>query len=144
MARRLADMSEPAAPASFLVQEMARGGIEVFAGVNRDPDFGLVLAFGAGGVLVEALGDVALRALPLREDDAAEMIGETRASILLRGFRGTPPADVAALTRALEALADFAWAERDSIDAIDVNPIVVRAQGEGCVVVDALIVPSRA
>jgi hypothetical protein len=69
------------------------------------------------------------------------MIGETRASILLRGFRGRPPADVAALTRALEALADFAWAERDSIDEIDVNPIVVRAQGEGCVVVDALIVP---
>ncbi len=144
MARRVADMSEPAAPVSFLVQEMARGGIEVFAGVNRDPDFGLVLAFGAGGVLVEALGDVALRALPLREGDAAEMIGETRASILLRGFRGTPPADVAALTRALEALADFAWAERDSIDEIDVNPIVVRARGEGCVVVDALIVPRRA
>ena len=143
MVRRLADMSEPAAPASFLVQEMARGGIEVFAGVNRDPDFGLVLAFGAGGVLVEALGDVALRALPLREGDAAEMIGETRASILLHGFRGRPPADVTALTRALEALADFAWAERDSIDEIDVNPIVVRAQGEGCVVVDALIVPSR-
>lgn len=54
------------------------------------------------------------------------------------------PRSVAALTRALEALADFAWAERDSIDEIDVNPIVVRAQGEGCVVVDALIVPRRA
>lgn len=143
MAQRLAESGERGAVAGFLVQEMARGGIEVFAGVSRDPDFGLVLAFGAGGVLVEALGDVALRALPLREGEAAEMIAETRAATLLAGFRGKPPADVAALTRTLEALADLAWAERESIDEIDVNPIVVRPAGEGCVVVDALIIPRR-
>jgi acyl-CoA synthetase (NDP forming) len=143
MARRLEESGGRAAAAGFLVQEMARGGLEVFAGVSRDPDFGLVLAFGAGGVLVEALGDVALRALPLREGEAAEMIAETRAATLLAGFRGRPPADVAALTRALESLADLAWAERESIDEIDVNPIVVRPAGDGCVVVDALVVPRR-
>src|SRR5438034_5582540 len=95
---------------------MASGVLEVFAGVKRDPDFGLVLAFGAGGVLIEAFDDVALRPLPLREGDAAAMIAETRAATVLAGFRGRPPGDVAALARCLESLADFAWAERDSLD----------------------------
>ena len=71
------------------------------------------------------------------------MIAETRVATLLAGFRGRPPADVAALTRTLEAVADLAWAERDSIDEIDVNPIVVRPAGKGCIVVDALIIPRR-
>jgi acyl-CoA synthetase (NDP forming) len=140
MAQRLRAAGEHAAAAGFLVQETARG-VEVFAGVNRDPDFGLVLAFGAGGVMIEALGDVALRTLPLREGDAEAMIAHTRAATLLGAFRGRPPADVAALARCLEAIADFAWAESEAIAEIDVNPIMVRARGEGCVVVDALIVP---
>jgi acetate---CoA ligase (ADP-forming) len=127
--------------AGFLIQEMAHGILEVFAGVSRDPDFGLVLAFGTGGVLIEALDDVALRPLPLRVGDAEAMIAETRAATLLGGFRGRPPGDVEALTRALEAIGDFAWAERESLAELDVNPIVVRQRGAGCVVVDALIVP---
>ena len=143
IAGRLDASGQRAAVAGFLVQEMARGGIEVLVGITRDPDFGLVLAFGAGGVLVETLRDVALRTLPLREGEASAMIAETRVATLLAGFRGQPAADVAALTETLEAVADFAWAERDSIDEIDVNPIVVRPAGEGCVVVDALIVPRR-
>lgn len=125
----------------FVVQEVASGVLEVFAGVSRDPDFGLVLAFGAGGVLIDALDDVALRPLPLRDGDAQAMIAETRAATLLGGFRGRPGGDVAALERCLETLVDFAWAERDHLDELDVNPIVVRKAGEGCVVVDALIVP---
>ena len=125
----------------FVVQEMAHGVLEVFAGVTRDPDFGLVLAFGAGGVLIEALDDVALRCLPLREGDATAMIAETRAATLLAGHRGRPPGDVAALARCLEALGDFAWSERAALKELDVNPIVVRESGAGCVVVDALIVP---
>jgi acyl-CoA synthetase (NDP forming) len=140
MQHRLHDAGKDADVAGFLVQETA-GGVEVFAGVSRDPDFGLVFAFGAGGVMIEALGDVALRALPLREGDAGAMIAETRFATLLGGFRGRPAADVPALGRCLDAIADFAWAERDAIADIDVNPIMVRARGEGCVVVDALIVP---
>jgi len=120
---------------------MTSGILEVFAGVKRDPDFGLVFAFGAGGVLIEAFNDVALRPLPLREGDAAALITETRAATLLAGFRGRPPGDVAALTQCLEGVADFAWSERDSLEELDVNPIVVRAAGAGCAVVDALIVP---
>jgi hypothetical protein len=141
MAGRLRVLGAKADGAGFVIQELAGGGVEVFAGVSRDPEFGLVLAFGAGGVMIEALGDVALRTLPFREGDAEAMIAETRAATLLNGFRGGPPADVAALVRCLEALADFAWAEREAIAELDVNPIIVRARGEGCVVVDALIVP---
>ncbi len=144
MSRRLEEIGPRDGPDGFLVQAMARGGLEVFAGVSRDPDFGLVLAFGAGGVMIEALGDVALRPLPLRAGDADAMIAQTRAAVLLGGFRGRPPGDVAALARCLEALADFAWAEREWLAEIDVNPIVVRERGRGCVVVDALIVPGAA
>lgn len=129
----------PRGAAAFLVQEHARDGLEVFAGVHADPTFGLVLAVGAGGVLVEALADVALRPLPLRVGEAEAMVRETRVGTLLAGFRGRPPADVAALCRCLTVLADFAWAERERLGELDVNPIVVREHG--CLVVDALIVP---
>jgi hypothetical protein len=91
---------------------------------------------------VEAVADVALRPLPLRAGDAEAMIAEaTLAARLLAGFRGAPPADVDALARGLEALADYAWADRAAIAEIDLNPIKVRPRGQGCVVVDALIVP---
>jgi acyl-CoA synthetase (NDP forming) len=139
--RRVDDLGRRNEVAGFLIQEMAHGVLEVFAGVSRDPDFGLVLAFGAGGVLIEALDDVALRPLPLRAGDAEAMIAETRAAILLAGFRGRPPGDVNALARTLEAIGDFAWAERERLAELDVNPIVVRTAGAGCVIVDALIVP---
>ena len=141
LSRRVDDLGQRNDLGGFLIQEMAHGILEVFAGVNRDPDFGLVLAFGAGGVLIEALDDVALRPLPLRVGDAEAMIAETRVATLLGGFRGRPPGDVGALARALEAIGDFAWAERESLGELDVNPIVVRQAGAGCVIVDALIVP---
>jgi hypothetical protein len=139
--RRIDELGRRDDVAGFLIQEMAHGILEVFAGVNRDPDFGLVLAFGAGGVLIEALDDVALRPLPLRAGDAEAMIAETKVATLLGGFRGRPPGDAAALARTLEAIGNFAWAERERLGELDVNPIVVRETGAGCVVADALIVP---
>jgi acetate---CoA ligase (ADP-forming) len=140
MSRQLEETGRNAV-AGFVVQPVMRDGLEVFAGVSTDPDWGPVFAFGAGGVLIEALADVALRALPLRDGDAEAMIGETRVGALLAGHRGRPPGDVAALVRCLTALADFAWSERGHLVEIDVNPIVVRERGRGCMVVDALIVP---
>ncbi len=139
ISRRLEEIGKRGAIAGFLVQKMAQDGLEVFAGVSTDPDWGPVLAFGAGGVLVEALGDIALRPLPLRDGDAEAMIAETRVGALLAGYQGRQPGDVAALARCLTALADFAWAERRAIAEIDVNPIVVSERG--AMIVDALIVP---
>jgi acyl-CoA synthetase (NDP forming) len=128
------------AVAGYLVQEMVGDGIEVFAGVARDPDFGLSIAFGFGGVEIELLRDFAMRALPLRQGEAAAMIAETRGAARLGPVRGRPAADTASLVAAIEALADFAVAHADRIAEIDLNPIKVRAQGRGCVVIDALIV----
>jgi acyl-CoA synthetase (NDP forming) len=131
--------------AGILVQEMVREGIEVFVGISRDPDFGLLLAFGLGGVLVEITKDVSLRPLPLREGDAEAMIAETSIAFrLLSGVRGQQAADIDALAAAIYAFADFAFANRELIDEIDVNPIKVLPKGRGCVAVDALIVPRRA
>jgi acetate---CoA ligase (ADP-forming) len=128
---------------AFLVQEFVADGIEVFAGVSRDPDFGLVLAFGMGGTAIEVTRDFALRALPLRERDVEAMIAETRGAALLGSIRGRPPADVKSLAACLAALADFAHQNADVLEEVDLNPIKALPEGRGCVVVDALIVPRR-
>jgi succinyl-CoA synthetase beta subunit len=140
--RRLREARPQAAIDGFLVQEMIRGGVEVFAGVKRDPAFGYFLAFGVGGVAIEVLRDFALRPLPLREGDAEVMVGEIRSAALLGSVRGQPAADVPSIVRCLYALGDFAWADRAQFAEIDLNPIKVLPVGHGAVVVDALIVPS--
>ncbi len=142
MQERLAALPERPSDAQAVVQKMVPGGVEVFAGVSRDPDFGLTLAFGLGGIMIDLIEDVALRPLPLRDNDVEAIIAETLAGQVLKGVRGRPPADVAALTKAIYGLGDFAWAARDEIDEIDLNPIIVLPEGEGCLIVDALIVPS--
>jgi acyl-CoA synthetase (NDP forming) len=129
------------AVAGFVVQAMVNGGVEVLAGVSNDPEFGPMLAFGLGGITAELLASVALRPLPLRVGDAAAMVAEVPAAArLLAGYRGQPPADVESLHRCLEALGDYAWADRAPIAELDLNPIKVLPAGQGCVVVDALIV----
>jgi acyl-CoA synthetase (NDP forming) len=142
LAERLAKLGRGKG-ANFLVQEFVEGGIEVFGGVSRDPDFGLVLAFGMGGVDIELKRDFALRVLPLREGDVEAMIAETKGAGALKAHRGRPEADIAGLAACLYALADFAAAEVDHLEEIDLNPIMVLPSGRGCVVVDALIVPRR-
>jgi succinyl-CoA synthetase beta subunit len=129
---------EPRPRADFLVQEFVADGVEVFAGVSRDPDFGLSLAFGLGGTAIEVTRDFALRMLPLAQGNAEAMIAETRAGAMLGPMRGRAAADVKSLAACLYALSDFAQAHADALAEIDLNPIKVRA--DGCVVVDALIV----
>ncbi len=126
---------------SLLVQEFIRGGTEVFAGISRDPDFGLTLAFGMGGTAVEVTRDFALRMLPLCEGDAEAMIAETRGAALLGSVRGGAASDVKSLAACLTSLADFAWHNGEFLEEVDLNPIKALPEGQGCVVVDALIVP---
>jgi acyl-CoA synthetase (NDP forming) len=140
LSERLEKLDPRPADAAFLVQEFVADGVEVFAGVSRDPDFGLTLAFGMGGIAIEMVRDFALRMLPLRDGDAEAMIAETRGAALLGGVRGRAPADVKSLAACLYALADFAQHNADHLAEIDLNPIKVLAEGRGCVVVDALIV----
>jgi acetate---CoA ligase (ADP-forming) len=140
---RLNKLNPRPADAAFLVQEFVPGGVEVFAGVSRDPDFGLSLAFGMGGIAIEVMRDFALRTLPLREGDAEAMIAETRGAALLNSIRGGEAADIESLTRCLYALADFASQNAAHITEIDLNPIKVLPKGHGCVVVDALILTQQ-
>ncbi len=140
---RVADHAPKASIAGYLVQELVRDGIEVFAGVTRDRDYGLMLAFGLGGTAIEVMRDFSLRALPLRAGDARAMIRGIRGAALLDGARTTKPYDVDSLVTCIEALAAFADAEREWLGEIDLNPIIVLPAGRGCRVVDALIIPRK-
>jgi acetate---CoA ligase (ADP-forming) len=140
LTERLSRLDPRPPDCAFLVQEFVADGVEVFAGISRDPDFGLTLAFGMGGTAIEVTRDFALRMLPLREGDAEAMIAGTRGAAMLGSMRGRSAADVASLAACLYALADFAQANADAIGEVDLNPIKALPQGRGCVVVDALIV----
>jgi acetate---CoA ligase (ADP-forming) len=134
MAAACAERGETAP--TFLVQRMGPSGVEMIVGVVHDPQFGPVLACGAGGTLVELLKDVVVRLTPLVREDAAEMIHELKTYPLLEGYRGSPPRDVAALEDILlrvSALAD----DIPQIVELDLNPVVVLS--EGCAVLDARI-----
>ncbi|MGH7803352.1 MAG: acetate--CoA ligase family protein, partial [Candidatus Binatia bacterium] len=123
-----------------LVQEMASGGRETILGLTRDPIFGTVLVFGLGGVLVEALGDVSMRTLPLSRRDAEAMITEIRGAKLLGAIRGRQPADRAAIVDAILRLAALGTDYGHRIAELDVNPLVVFDEGRGARAADALIV----
>jgi len=123
-----------------LVQTMAPRGLEVLLGIARHAGFGLQLAVGVGGTLVEMLGEVALRPLPLTPADAEEMIDETRLGRLLEGFRGSGRRDRAALVAAILALSDAASDLGPRLEEVEINPLIVLAEGEGAVALDALAV----
>jgi acetyl coenzyme A synthetase (ADP forming)-like protein len=122
----------------ILVQTMIKGGTEVMSGMTRDPLFGPLLAFGLGGVMVEALGDVCFRVAPLTVADAREMLRTPKGSKLLRGFRGNPPCDLAAVEDAILRLARLAE-ELPQVQELDFNPILVFPEGKGCLLIDARI-----
>jgi acyl-CoA synthetase (NDP forming) len=123
-----------------LVQPMAAPGREVVLGINRDPTWGLLLMVGLGGVLVEALGDVALAPVPLDAAGAQALLGNLKGARIFAGHRGQPRTDTDALAGLMVRLSQFAADHADEIDAIDLNPVIVHARGEGVSVVDALIV----
>ena len=120
-----------------LVAPMLTGGMETIAGVSIDPVFGPMVMFGLGGTTVELFRDVAFGSAPLTTQRAHALIDGVKASALLRGWRGAPPADRAALADALVKLSEFAAAHAHEITAIDINPLVARPQG--CTCLDAVI-----
>jgi acyl-CoA synthetase (NDP forming) len=127
-----------------LVQPMARPGREVILGVNRDPRWGPLLMVGLGGVLVEALADTALAPVPLDHDTARALIGQLKGARLFAEFRGAPAADIDALAALMVKLSHLAADHAESIAEIDLNPVIVHAEGEGVTVVDALIMKAGA
>ena len=119
------------------VQSMARPGIEIIIGMFKDSQFGPVLMFGLGGILVEVLKDVSFRIVPLTRRDAREMIKEIKGYSLLEGYRGQEPANIPFLEDLLLKVSDFVE-QTPEIKEIDLNPIF--AYKDGAVVVDARIV----
>ena len=119
------------------VQKMARPGIEVIVGMSKDPQFGPVLMFGLGGVLVEVLKDVSFRIVPLEPRDARQMVREIKGFPVLQGFRGQDPADLEALEKLLLKLSAFVDAHPE-IEELDLNPVF--AYKDGALAVDARIV----
>ena len=132
-----------AAVHGVLVQSMAPPGCEIILGITRDPTFGPMLMIGLGGIHVEVLRDVAIAPVPIERDEALALIGELRGAALLDGVREAPPADRAALAELMGALSRFAADHADLIEEIDLNPVIVHAQGQGLTVVDALIVKRK-
>ena len=116
------------APSGFLVQRMAQRGVEMLVGVVHDPQFGPVVACGAGGVQVELMRDVSVRLTPLSTEDAAEMIRELKTYPLLTGFRGSAPGDIAALEEGLLRVSAMVE-DLPQIAELDCNPFVVHQQG---------------
>jgi acyl-CoA synthetase (NDP forming) len=111
-----------------LVQEMVKGGVEMLVGATEDPLFGPVVACATGGVMAELLSDAAFRLCPFSDRDAAAMIEELRGVKLLRGYRGAPPADEAALRSALLRLSAVATLCPE-IQEMDINPLMVLPRG---------------
>jgi len=121
------------------VQKMARPGIEVIMGMSQDAQFGPVLMFGLGGILVEVLKDVSFRLVPITPRDARQMVQEIKGRPLLEGYRGQEPADVEALEKLLLRLSDFIE-KHPEIAELDLNPIF--AYKDGAIAVDARIILS--
>ena len=123
------------------VQKMARPGVEVIIGMSKDAQFGPVLMFGLGGILVEILKDVSFRIVPLTKRDAGEMIREIKGYPVLEGYRGQEPVDVANLEELILKVSSFVD-QHPEVEELDLNPIF--AYRDGAVAVDARVVLGEA
>jgi len=119
------------------VQKMARPGVEVIIGMSKDAQFGPVLMFGLGGILVEILKDVSFRIVPLTRRDASTMIREIKGYPILKGYRGQEPVDVSDLEELILKVSRFVE-QHPEVKELDLNPVF--AYGDGAVAVDARIV----
>jgi acyl-CoA synthetase (NDP forming) len=134
-AQRLSALS-----ATLLVEEMVSDGVaEVLVGVTVDPQFGQLLVLGAGGVLTELLRDSVSLLPPFTAASIEAALDRLKVGKVLAGYRGRPPADVAALVQTVLACARYAAANLERLVELDLNPVIVRPAGLGAVAVDALI-----
>ena len=122
----------------ILVQRMEKGAAEAILGYRRDPQVGPVVVLGVGGVLAEIYRDFAVRIAPVSVEEAARMVEEVKGLAVIRGYRGLPRGDTAALARAVAAFSQLAALEPRVAEA-EINPLIVRPAGEGVIAVDALV-----
>jgi acyl-CoA synthetase (NDP forming) len=123
----------------ILVQRMEKGLAEAILGYKRDAQVGPVVVLGVGGVLAEIYRDFAVRLAPVAVEEAARMVEEVKGLAVIRGYRGLPRGDTAALARAVAAFSQLAMLEPRVAEA-EINPLMVKREGEGCIAVDGLLV----
>jgi acetate---CoA ligase (ADP-forming) subunit beta len=125
----------------ILVEEMISDGVaEWIVGCRHDPTFGPIVVIGAGGVLVELIDEAKARLAPLDAATAEKAIRSQRAAKLLGGLRGKPAGDIPALIDAVTRVSIFFAEHADSIEQIEINPVIVRPAGRGTVAADALLI----
>jgi acetyltransferase len=122
-----------------VVQEMCRTGREVILGMNRDPQFGPLMMFGMGGILVEVLKDVSFYLAPLTAEEAKQMLVQTKTYRLLTGVRGQAGVDIDAVAEGLQRLSQLVT-EFPQIQEMDINPYIVGPEGTTPIAVDARII----
>ena len=123
-----------------LVERLETGVVaELIVGLHRDPQLGLPLTVGSGGIFVELTADTVTMLLPVAEPEIRGALSRLRCAPMLGGWRGREPGDLDAAVAAILGIATFAVAHRDRIEELDVNPLGVRARGQGAVALDALI-----
>ncbi len=132
-------LSKAPGKAQLLIQEMVQG-TEVLLGARTDPQYGPFLMVGLGGIFVEVLKDVSLRLLPVDEKEALAMLKELKGYRVLEGVRGQPPRDIKALVRAMTGLSDLFASYRSILSDFEINPLMVRREGEGVAAVDVRVV----
>lgn len=123
-----------------LVQRMEKGLAEAIVGYRVDPQVGPIVLLGLGGVLAEIYRDFAVRIAPVSLDEAREMVEEVKGLAPVRGFRGMQKGDVEALAQAVARLSDLARLDSPQVVEAEINPVLIRPEGEGVVAVDGLIV----
>ena len=123
-----------------LVGRMESGVVELIVGATRDPVFGMTLTVGLGGVLTELYKDVSHRVLPVDEVIARDMLQELKAYPLLTGYRGRECGDVDAACAAIAAFSRAVLALGDTVQEVEVNPLLVRGEGQGVCMLDALVI----
>lgn len=124
-----------------LVEAMAPAGNEVIVGMRRDPQFGPLIMFGLGGIYVELWADVSFRVAPFNRHEALALINETRAGRLLAGLRGRGRSDIEAVADCILRLSQLAL-DFPQIEEVEINPLLVLAEGEGVMALDGRILLS--
>jgi len=125
---------------SYLIEKMVDGVVaELIVGVARDAQFGPYLLIGGGGILVEIMKDSVSLLMPATRERVLQALGQLKCAPLLNGFRGAPPADLNAAADVILAVAGMVENDPSSIIELDINPLMLLAEGQGVIVADALI-----
>ena len=132
-----------AAIQGVLVGPMAKKGVEIIIGTMLDATFGPMVMVGFGGITTELFRDVIYRPAPVSVPEASAMLAELKAAPLLNGFRGAAKADIGALSQLISQVSVLAERYSGEISEIEINPVLVHAEGQGVTIVDALVVPKN-